>query len=123
MAAKSQGRSEVVSRKLRVHQRALMDGHVYIHDESQLSMARLSNISAGGFYAGDARSFLMGSEVRLVIKSPKLAEPVQAVGTIVRVEEGGFAVAFTSISPKYQHMIQRSVFECRMEETLRVSKG
>lgn len=109
--------------RLRVFQRAAIPGEVLIHDDSQLFIARLNNISAGGIFIDDLTSLPHGSQVRIVVKSPKLDTAVQATGTVVRVENSGrrgVAVEFTSISSKSREVIQNCVFETRMETALRV---
>ena len=53
-----------------------------------------------------------GSQVRVVVKSAKLTDPIQATGTIIRVEtedRQGLAVEFTSISSHSREVIQNCV--------------
>lgn len=109
--------------RLRVFQRAVIPGEVIIHDDNQLFIARLNNISAGGVFIEDLTMLPAGAQVRVVVKSPKLDAAVQATGTVVRIETSsrkGVAVEFTSISSKAREVIQNCVFETRMETALKV---
>jgi c-di-GMP-binding flagellar brake protein YcgR len=109
--------------RLRVFQRAVIPGEVIIHDDSQLFIARLKDISAGGVFIEDLTMLPQGAQVRIVVKSPKLDATVQATGTVVRIESNsrrGAAVEFTSISSKSREVIQNCVFETRMETALKV---
>jgi c-di-GMP-binding flagellar brake protein YcgR len=50
--------------------------------------------------------------------------PIQAQGTVVRVERGGrrgLAVQFTSLNPTTRETIENFVFEARMETALKVA--
>lgn len=110
--------------RLRVFERASISGQVMIHDEEHLFVAPLNNISAGGLFIDKLVSIPTGRVVRIVVKSPKLDKPVQAKGTIVRVESDqrrGSAVEFTSISASAREVIQNCVFETRMEGALKVA--
>ncbi len=114
----------VTGQRLRVFERASISGSVMIHDEEHLFVAPLSNISAGGVFIDKLISIPAGKVVRIVVKSPKLDKPVQAKGTIVRVESDerrGTAVEFTSISSQAREVIQNCVFETRMEGALKVA--
>ncbi len=109
--------------RLRVFQRATIPGEVIIHDDAALFIARLNNISAGGVFIEDLTALKPGSQVRIVVRSPKLDVTVQATGTVIRCEkEGrrGVAIEFTSISSKAREVIQNCVFETRMETALKV---
>lgn len=110
--------------RLRVFQRANIQGQVLIHDENQLYIAPLQNISAGGLFIDELIQLPAGSHVRVVVKSDKLQAPVQATGTVVRIEKEdrkGLAIEFTSISSRAREVIQNCVFETRMERVLRVA--
>ena len=114
----------VGGRRYQVFQRAEIEGNVLIHDEDQLYIARLNNISAGGLFVDRLVSLPEGRVVRLVVKSPKLEQPVQARGTIVRIQgEGrpGLAVEFTSISSRSRDAIKNCVQEARMESALKTA--
>lgn len=110
--------------RLRVFQRVSVDGQVLIHDEEQLFIAPLNNISAGGLFVNDLVDLPRGRTVRVVVKSSKLKGPVQANGTIVRIQEGehgrGIAIEFTSISSAAREAIQSCVYESRMGSALKV---
>jgi len=110
--------------RLRVFQRANIHGQVMVHDDAHLYIAPLHDISAGGIFIDELVSLSEGSFVRVVVKSKSLGEPVQATGTVVRVEKGnrqGLAVEFTSISSRARETIQNCVFEARMERALKVA--
>lgn len=110
-------------KRLQVFQRAKLPGEVLIHDEQQLFIAQLNNISAGGLFIDDLVGLSPGSKVRIVVKSDRLESAVQALGTVVRVEEEkrkGLAVEFTSISTRAREVIQHGVHESRMESALKV---
>ncbi len=110
--------------RLRVFHRARVTGSVMVHDDNELYIAPLHNISAGGLYVDEIISIPPGKIVRLVVKSPKLQEPVQASGTVVRIDKGkcpGLAIEFTSISSHAREVIQNCVFETRMESSLKAA--
>ena len=111
-------------RRLRVFQRAMVPGHVIVHDDTELFIAPLQNISAGGLFIDEIVSIPRGKVVRIVVKSPRLQEPVQALGNVVRIEKAGkrgLAIEFTSISPHAREVIQNCVFETRMESALKAA--
>ena len=120
----SQSQFQVAQKdRLQAFPRANVQGEVIIHDDSQLYIAPLNDISAGGLFVNDLVFLSEGSQVRIVVKSPKFETAVQAVGTIVRVEgekRRGLAVEFTSISSRSREVIQNCVFESRMESALKV---
>ena len=108
--------------RLRVFQRAYVEGDVILHDGERVYVAPLQNLSAGGLYVEELDAIAPGTQVRIVIKSSRLAAPVQATGTVVRVDNNGkhgSAVEFTSISSRAREIIQNCVFESRMESTLK----
>ncbi len=108
--------------RMRVFQRAKISGQVIIHDEEHLYIAPIENISAAGVFIDQLEHFNEGSQVRMVVRSSHLNEPLQATGTVVRVQTGpkrGLAVEFTSISTRAREMIQNYVFESRLEATLK----
>jgi len=110
--------------RLRVFERAAIGGQVLIHDETHLFIAPLTNISAGGLFVGQLVSIPEGKVVRIVVKSPKLENPVQATATVVRVQHNGvrgLAIEFTSISSRAREVIQNCVYEVRMESALRAA--
>lgn len=105
--------------KLQVFKRAALPGEVFLHDERTLLCTTLGNLSAGGMYLKTQAQLSPGSEVRVVIKAKGLSSPVQAVGRVVRVEERGLAVEFTSISNESRSQIHNCVVEARMRAALR----
>jgi c-di-GMP-binding flagellar brake protein YcgR len=112
------------SKRLQVYKRAQVSGQVFIHDEDHLFIASLSNISAGGFFVDRLVDLTEGQVVRVVIKSPRLEKPIQARGTVVRIEKTdrqGTAVEFTSISSQARELIQACVFESKVETALKVA--
>jgi len=111
-------------RRLRVFQRAQLPGRVMVHDDTQLFIAPLENISAGGLFIDQLMNIPSGKTVRVVVKSPKLEAPIQATGTVIRVERDnrhGLAIEFTSISSRARETIQNCVFESKMEKVLKVA--
>ncbi len=113
--------SAKVASGVRTHVRAAMSGKVFIHDENRLFIAPLSNLSAGGLFVDRLISIPEGSRVRVVIKSDKLNDAVQALGKVVRVESDGrrgLAVQFTAISKKAREVISKSVAVADVEAKL-----
>jgi c-di-GMP-binding flagellar brake protein YcgR len=109
------------TRRLRVFERVTIPGEVLIHDETFLNLAPLGNLSAGGMFVPGLTCLPLGSPVRIVIKSPSLEYPIQALGRIVRVEQEnrrGLAVEFTSISSQCREIIQNCVYESRIKNAL-----
>lgn len=112
------------TKRLRVFPRANISGHVFIHDEEHLFIAPLINVSAGGVFVDKLVALGEGAVVRIVIKSPRLTQAIQATGTVVRIEKkdrNGLAVEFTSISADSRELIQNYVYESKMETALRVA--
>ncbi len=108
----------------RAFARAPMSGKVIVHDEEHVYIASLGNISAGGLFLNQVVQMPIGTMVRLVVKSPKMGVPVQAVGKIVRIEKEdrkGSAVVFTSITSIAQQMINACVFEAKLENALKAA--
>ena len=124
MNSRSRLTKETNTQRLRVFERAMINGQVFIHDEEHLFIAPLNNISAGGLFVDQLVNIPRGHEVRLVVKSPKLDGPIIAKGTVVRIEDQkrrGLAVEFTSISSRARELIQNCVFESRMEGALKAA--
>jgi c-di-GMP-binding flagellar brake protein YcgR len=110
--------------RLQVFERVSLRGQVLIHDENRLFIASVNNISAGGVFINELTVLPLGGEVRVVVKCPRLGVPIQAVGTVVRVENQkrrGLAVEFTSIASSDREAIQNCVFESRVETVLKVA--
>ena len=124
MSVKQLRKTPHETRRLRAYARARIQGQVLIHNESHLYIAPLNNISAGGFFADKLVTLEAGTEVRIVLRSPKFNIPIQAIGTVIRVvHEGnpGVAVEFTSIPQVAREMIQTAVFENKLETALRIA--
>lgn len=86
----------------RRHPRHSVSGKVFIHNEDHLYIAPLNNIGRGGLFVDKLVSLGVGEKVKVVIKSVNLLVPIQATGTIVRVETDqrlGSAVAFDWVDP------------------------
>lgn len=101
-----------------------MRGYVMIHDENRLYIAPLTNISAGGVFVSQLVNIPAGRNVRVVVKSNRLGAPIQALGTVVRIEidgRKGSAVEFTSLSAQDKEHIQACVFETRLELALKAA--
>jgi Tfp pilus assembly protein PilZ len=110
--------------RLRVFPRVRITGQVIIHDENNLYIAQLGNISAGGIFVDQLTSIPAGREVRIIIRSPRFGAPLQAKGTVVRVEGNrrkGVAIEFTGLTPEAKDAIQNCVFETRMEGVLKAA--
>ncbi len=111
----------------RVHPRVRVSGQVMIHDEERLFIAPLSDISAGGVFVNQLVNIPLGQTVKVVVKGPRFEKPVQAEGTVVRVDKDksagrrGLAVQFTGISEMAKDAIQACVFELRMEAALKAA--
>ncbi|MBI4402764.1 MAG: PilZ domain-containing protein [Deltaproteobacteria bacterium] len=104
---------------LRAYPRIQMPGKVYIHDEARLFIAPLNNISAGGLFVSGLVAIPTGRTVRIVVKSEGFDAPIQARGTVVRVEKDarkGLAVAFTSISAAAKEFINQCVCVPELEQ-------
>jgi len=111
------------SRRLRAYERVNVSGDVVIHNEENLFIAPLANLSAGGCFVSGIETIAEGTEIKIVVRCKKLPHPVQARGTVVRVENGsrrGVAIEFTSITPKSRETIQTLVHELKMESALKI---
>ena len=101
--------------------RISIPGFVLVHDEEHFFISPLANVSCGGLFTDQRLSLLKGAEVRVVIKSPQLERPVQALGTVVRIETGkrkGIAIEFTSISRESRERIRTCVAEQKIGRLL-----
>ena len=79
-----------------------VSGKVFIHNEEHIFIAPLNNVGRGGLFVDKLVSLEIGQKVKVVIKSASLLVPIQATGTIIRVEtEGraGTAVEFDWVDP------------------------
>ncbi|NBT59312.1 PilZ domain-containing protein [bacterium] len=86
----------------RKHPRHALTGKVLIHNEDHLYIAPLNNIGRGGVFVDRLVSLVVGEKVKLVIKSAHLVVPIQATGTVIRVETEdriGSAVQFDWVEP------------------------
>jgi len=87
----------------RKHIRRSLPGRVFIHDEEQIFIAPLNNLSRGGLFMDKLVSLEVGQKVKIVVKSHALPQPIHARGTVVRVEmenRWGTAVEFDWMDPK-----------------------
>lgn len=110
--------------RARRHPRVQMGGMVLIHNEERLYIAPLMDISAGGLFVSSLVTLPVGSEVKIVVKGSRFQEPLQAEGTVVRIDQStrtGIAVRFTQISDSAKEAIQANVFELRMEAALKAA--
>ncbi len=111
------------TKRLRVYARIKMRGEVMIHNEEELYIAPLNNLSAGGCFVDQLNCIPEGNEVKVVVKSDRLGAPIQAHGIIVRVENEtrkGSAIEFTSIQKKARDAIQTLVYENKVQNALKV---
>lgn len=109
---------------IRVHPRVEMAGLVMIHNEERLYIAPLMDLSVGGAFVSQLVTLTPGSQVKVVLKGPRFATPVQVEGTVVRVEKSarkGSAVQFQGLTEMAKSAIQSCVFETRMEAALKVA--
>lgn len=92
--------------------RVPVDGRVFIHNEEKLFIAPIVDISEAGCFVGQLTALAKGARIRAVIKSQTLGQPIQIVGTVIRVETGsrpGVAIGFTSLSDEARKCIARHV--------------
>jgi len=104
--------------------RAALHGQVLIHDDEHLFIAPVNNLSAGGMFIEQLINIPSGREVKLVLKSDQLTVPIQAHGTVVRVERGGrrgLAVQFIGLDSAAKETIESFVLEARVESALKVA--
>jgi len=100
--------SEPKPNQPRKHTRHEIIGRVFIHNDEHLYIAPLNNISLGGVFVDKVVSIEVGQIVRVIIKSPALGEPIQAIGKVVRVETTsrlGTAVEFDWVGPRFKEVL------------------
>ena len=110
--------------RLRAFSRVDLVGEVLIHNEAVLYMAPLRNLSAGGCFVSQLQNIPEGSEVKIVVRSPRLSTPIQAKGIVVRIETGekaGLAIEFTSIPHQFRDAIQALVYEERLQCAFKIT--
>jgi c-di-GMP-binding flagellar brake protein YcgR len=123
MSANSNKTNLNPKRRLRVYARIFLKGEVYIHNEEELYVAPLNNISAGGCFVDQFNKIPEGSQVKIIVKSDRLNSPIQAKGIIARVEKDrrkGSAIEFTSIGENSRDAIQTLVYENKVQDALKV---
>lgn len=123
-SSKKYGSAQPKFDKKQIHPRADLHGQVIIHDDKHLFIAPISNLSAGGLFIEQLVNIPAGKVVKVVVKSDRLAVPIQMQGTVVRVERGGrrgLAVQFSELNDSTRETIENFVFECRMESALKVA--
>ena len=101
--------------------RVPVEGRVFIHDEEKLFIAPIVDISEAGCFVGQLTALTKGTKIRAVIKSQTLGEPIQIVGTVMRVETGtrpGVAIEFTSLSDDARKRIARHVTASKSQQKL-----
>jgi len=112
-----------INQRLRAYSRIEISGDVVIHNDEDLYIAPLANLSAGGCFITQLNSIPLGTEVRVVVRSTKLKSPVQAQGIVVRVENQarvGTAIEFTSIPEESRDQIQTLVYEHKVHSALKI---
>lgn len=123
-SSKKHGQIKPTYAKKQVFPRAGLTGQVIIHDDRNLYIAPISNLSAGGLFIEQLVNIPAGKQVKVVVKSDRLSTPIQIQGTVVRVERGGkrgLAVQFNEINADTKETIENFVFESRMETALKVA--
>lgn len=123
MSFKSNKAALAPKRRLRVYARIFLEGEVYIHNEKALYIAPINNISAGGCFVDQLNNIPEGSEVKIIIKSERLNNPIQATGVVVRIEKQvrkGSAIEFTSIAGDSREAIQTLVYENKIQDALKI---
>lgn len=111
-------------KKVQKYKRAVLPGHVYIHNDSRLFIAPLNNLSAGGLFIDGITALPVGNHVRLVIKSPSLDRAFQAKGKIIRIEKDarrGLAVEFAGLESELKEFINNSVHKKTDEVSFEVT--
>jgi len=101
--------------------RATVEGRVFIHNEERLFIAPIVDISEGGCFVGQLTALTKGAKIRAVIKSQTLGQPIQIVGTVIRVETGnrtGVAIGFTDLPDEARKRIARLVSTSKSQEGL-----
>lgn len=115
--------AKALNQRLRAFARVELTGEVMIHNEEDLFIAPLANLSAGGCFISQLNSIPLGTEVKVVVRSGKLKSPVQAQGVVVRVENQkrvGTAIEFTSIAEESRDLIQTLVYEHKVQSALKI---
>jgi hypothetical protein len=101
--------------------RVPVEGRVFIHDEEKLYIAPIVDISEAGCFVAQLTALKKGAKVRAVIKSQTLGQPIQIVGTVMRVETGnrpGVAIGFTNLSDEARKRIARHVASSKSPQKL-----
>ncbi len=113
----------MASQRLRAYARVELSGEVLIHDEEELYIVPLLNLSAGGCFVEKIHCISKGSEVKIVVRSKRLQFPIQAKGVVVRIEKEdrvGLAIEFTSISQEARDSIQTLIYENKVQNALKI---
>ena len=98
--------------KVQKHPRTPLKGEVLIHDDENLFIAPLENLSSGGAFIGRLMAMPAGRMVSLVIRSNELSPPLQARGEIIRIESSlrqGSAVQFHTLSTADRYRIDQYI--------------
>jgi hypothetical protein len=101
--------------------RAQLEGRVFIHNDERLFIAPIVDISEEGCFVGQLTALTKGAKVRAVIKSQTLGQPIQIVGTVIRVETGnrtGVAISFEKLADEARKRIARLVSTSKSQEGL-----
>lgn len=101
--------------------RVAVEGRVFIHNDERLFIAPIVDINENGCFVGQLTALTKGAKIRAVIKSQALGQPIQIVGTVIRVETGnrpGVAIGFTELPDDAKKRIARLVSTAKGQEGL-----
>lgn len=101
--------------------RVTLEGRVFIHNDERLFIAPIVDINEQGCFVGQLTALTKGAKIRAVIKSQALGQPIQIVGTVIRVETGnrpGVAIGFTQLPDEAKKRIARLVATSKSQEGL-----
>jgi len=98
--------------RARKHERFSVLAKVIIHNEEQIFIAPLDNISMGDLFVEKLISLELGNRVKVIVKSSHFTQPLQASGTIVRVETQdrvGSAVQFDWVQNDFEAILRKAI--------------
>jgi len=91
--------------KQREYQRLQTKADIDVLVGEKIIQIRTADISASGLFINASGKFEPHKSVRVVFTLPEYNKPFKLQGSIVRVEENGFAIKFENITPYFKKLL------------------
>ncbi|WP_457553251.1 PilZ domain-containing protein [Desulfobacula sp.] len=97
--------------KQREYQRLKARANIDVEFDDRVIQTDAGDISASGIFIKTSGKFEPDTILRMVFSIPGIDKSYKLQGTVVRVEENGFAVNFENITPYFKKLLDTAIWE------------